>query len=250
MERPRIVVTLSNPEHAADPAVARLKNARYREAIERAGGEPVPVDDATPSDAVADALATMDGLVISGGADLDPARYGEAAHGSGEPDAGRDAVDQLAFETATERSVPVLGICRGMQAINAFSGGTLLQHLEGHESQPYPSGAATLHPLRVIPGSRLSTVTGGQEAMLVNSYHHQAVTPERLAPGLRAAALADHDGTQLVEALEARDPARWLVGIQCHPERTESSPLVLERLWAAFMAAAAAHRSAATVEAG
>jgi putative glutamine amidotransferase len=86
--------------------------------------------------------------------------------------------------------------------------------------------------------------------MLVNSYHHQAVTPERLAPGLRAAALADHDGTQLVEALEARDPARWLVGIQCHPERTESSPLVLERLWAAFMAAAAAHRSAATVEAG
>jgi len=74
--------------------------------------------------------------------------------------------------------------------------------------------------------------------MVVNSYHHQAVTPDRLAPGLRAAAFADHGGVELVEALEGRDPDYWLVGIQCHPERTESSPLVLERLWAAFVAAA------------
>jgi putative glutamine amidotransferase len=244
MERPRIVVTLSNPEHAADPAVARLKNERYREAVERAGGEAVPLDDATSPDDVAAALETMDGLVISGGADLDPALYGEAVDGSREPDAGRDTVDRLAFQAAAERSLPVLGICRGLQAINAFSGGTLLQHLEGHESVPYPGGPATQHLVHVIPGSRLSSVIGGQEAMLVNSYHHQAVTPERLAPELRAAALAEHDEGQLVEALEARDPARWLVGIQCHPERTESSPLVLERLWAAFLAAAAARRSA------
>ena len=246
MERPRIVVTLSNPEHAADPAVARLKNERYREAVERAGGEAVPLDDATSPEDVAAALASMDGLVISGGADLDPALYGHGPDGSREPDAGRDTVDRLAFQAAAERSLPVLGICRGLQAINAFSGGTLLQHLEGHESVPYPGGPATQHLVHVTPGSRLSSVIGGQEAMLVNSYHHQAVTLERLAPGLRAAALAEHGETQLVEALEARDPARWLVGIQCHPERTESSPLVLERLWAAFLAAAAAGRTAAS----
>jgi putative glutamine amidotransferase len=245
MDQPRIVVTLSNPEHASDPAVARLKNERYCEAVERAGGEPVPLDDASPAPAVTAALDAMDGLVISGGADLDPALYGEAVDGSREIDAGRDAVDQLAFRVALDRSVPILGICRGMQAINAFSGGTLVQHLDGHESVPYPGGPASQHPLRVTPGSRLSTIIGGQEKLLVNSYHHQAVTPERLAPGLRAAAVAEHNGSELVEALEARDPARWLVGIQCHPERTESSPLVLERLWAGFLAAAAARRDAA-----
>jgi len=208
MERPRIVVTLSNPERASDPAVARLKNERYCEAVERAGGEPVPVDDATPAPAVASALDAMDGLVISGGADLDPALYGEALDGSREIDASRDAVDQLAFRAALDRSVPVLGICRGMQAMNAFSGGTLVQHLDGHESVPYPGGPATQHPLRVAPGSRLSSIIGGQEELLVNSYHHQAVTPERVAPGLRAAAVAVHDGRELVEALEAREIGR------------------------------------------
>ena len=238
MTRPHIVVTLSNPERAADPGVARLKNERYCEAVERAGGEPMPIDDRTPPDGATAALDAMDGLLISGGADLDPELYGEASNGSREPDAGRDAVDLRAFRAAMERAVPVLGVCRGMQAINAFSGGTLVQHVEGHESVPYPQVPGTQHGLRITPGSRLSSVVGGQEAMVVNSYHHQAVTLDRLAPGLRAAAFADHDGLQLVEALESRDPDRWLVGIQCHPERTESSPLILERLWAAFVAAA------------
>ena len=248
MERPRIVVTLSNPERSADPAVARLKNERYLGAVERAGGEPVPLDDGTPPAAVAAALDAMDGLVISGGADLDPALYGEAANGSRPPDAGRDAIDLRAFQAAAARSVPVLGVCRGMQALNAFSGGTLLQHVEGHESEPYPQLPGTQHALRVTPGSRLSSIIGGQEAMVVNSYHHQAVTADRLAPGLRASAFAQHGAAELVEALESRDPSRWLLGIQCHPERTESSPVVLERLWAAFLAAT--HRSSAAVKPG
>jgi len=72
----------------------------------------------------------------------------------------------------------------------------------------------------------------------VNSYHHQAVTAERLAPGLRASGTAPHPEVgELVEAVEATDPDRWLIGVQCHPERTESSPPVLERLWTAFVAA-------------
>ena len=244
MERPRIVVTLSNPERATDPAVARLKNERYCEAVERAGGEPIAVDDrVTPGDLDV-ALRQMDGLLISGGADLDPALYGEAIDGSRDLDAGRDRLDLQAFQASAARAIPVLGVCRGMQAINAFSGGTLAQHVEGHESVPYPQLPGTQHGLRVVPGTRLSSVIGGEEAMVVNSYHHQAVTLDRLAPGLRATGFADHDGLELVEALESRDPDRWLIGIQCHPERTESSPLVLERLWAAFMAAAADRRAA------
>jgi putative glutamine amidotransferase len=239
MERPLIVVTLTNPEHAADPASARLKSARYVEAIERAGGQPIPIDDATPSADVEQALEGMDGLVISGGADLDPALYGESSNGSHEPDAGRDGVDLRAFQAAAARALPVLGICRGMQAINAFSGGSLVQHVDGHESAPYPESPSIQHHLRVLPASRLSSIIGGEASIVVNSYHHQAVTAERLAPGLRASALSAHEPMELVEALESGDPARWLVGVQCHPERTESTPLVLERLWAAFVTAAA-----------
>jgi putative glutamine amidotransferase len=250
VDRPRIVVTLSNPERAAEPALARLKNQRYLEAVARAGGEAIGVDDATPAAELGQALDEMDGLVISGGADLDPGLYGQALDGSRGLDAGRDVLDLRAFRSASERAIPVLGVCRGMQAINAFSGGTLLQHVEGHESVPYSAGPASEHPVRVVPGSRLSTIIGGQEAMVVNTYHHQAVSADGLAPALRASAYADHGPMELVEGLESRDPGRWLVGVQCHPERTESSPPVLERLWTAFMAAAAESRSSAAVGPG
>ncbi len=104
--------------------------------------------------------------------------------------------------------------------------------------------------MAIHDGSRLAGIVGEPEALVVNSYHHQAVTPDRLAPALVANALADHDGTMLVEGLEARDPDRWLIGVQCHPERTESSPVVLERLWSAFVAAARDHRRRAAGHGG
>ena len=247
MERPRIVVTLSNPERATDPAVATLKNQRYLESVARAGGEPIALDERTDPAARRAALEAMDGLLISGGADIDPARYGEANAGSHAPELGRDEIDAAAFAAAMEQGVPVLGVCRGLQAINVLSGGTLLQHVSGHESQRYPSPDVTQHAIAIRDGTRLAGIVGEPEALVVNSYHHQAVTRERLAPGLIASALADHDGTTLVEGLEARDPDRWLIGVQCHPERTESSPMVLERLWSAFVAAARERRSRAAV---
>ncbi|HEX5578744.1 MAG TPA: gamma-glutamyl-gamma-aminobutyrate hydrolase family protein [Candidatus Limnocylindria bacterium] len=250
MERPRIVVTLSNPDRAADPAVASLKNQRYLDAVMRAGGDPLALDERMEAGVRHGALATMDGLLISGGADLDPARYGEATAGSHAPELGRDEIDAAAFAAAQARGVPVLGVCRGLQAINVFSGGTLLQDIGGHESEPYPGPDVTQHPVAIPDGTRLARIVGEPEALVVNSYHHQAVTADRLAPGLVANALADHDGTILVEGLEARDPDRWLIGVQCHPERTESSPVVLERLWAAFVAAARDRRRYAIDTAG
>ena len=248
MDRPRIVVTLSNPERAAERDAAELKNRRYLEAVERAGGASWPVDETTPSDQRRDAMTGMDGLVISGGADLDPALYGEPSDGSRAPDPGRDQLDGEALRAANQRGVPVLGVCRGMQAINVLAGGSLLQHVDGHEGAPYPQAGAREHPIDVMAGTRLASIVGGAQAMVVNSYHHQAVTAERLAPSLRATASASHDGTELVEALESRDPDRWLIGIQCHPERTESSSPVLERLWTAFVSAARDHRSRAAVD--
>lgn len=250
MERPRIVVTLTNPERAADRSVAELKNRRYLEAVERAGGTALPLDERAANAARAAGLAAMHGLVISGGADIDPARFGERVDGARAPDPGRDQLDEEAFRAARDLDVPVLGVCRGMQAINVFSGGSLLQDVEGHEGAPYPAPRPQQHPIQIAGGTRLAFILGGAESLAVNSYHHQAVTPDRLAPSLVSSASAAHQDIELIEGLEARDPDRWVVGIQCHPERTESSPLVLERLWTAFVAAARDRRSRAAVRDG
>ena len=239
---PRIVVTLSNPGRAAEPETAALKNRRYLEALERSGAVAIAVDDGMPAEQRAAALAHMDGLLISGGADLDPSLYGGSQVGSRDPDPGRDAVDAEAYRVATAAGMPILGVCRGLQAINVFSGGSLVQHLDGHESAPYPEPAVTRHGLDLVGGTMLATILGEAADLQVNSYPHQAVAATGLAPGLRASATAPHPGAgDLVEALESTDPDRWLIGVQCHPERTESSPPVMERLWSAFIAACAEH---------
>jgi putative glutamine amidotransferase len=240
MDRPRIVTTLADPAASTDPEVADLKNRRYLEALERAGATPVPLDERASPEQRAAAFAAMDGLLLSGGADIDPARYGEASSGSRDAQPGRDALEDEAFRAATGARVPILGVCRGLQAINVFAGGSLVQHLDGHESVAYPSPAVTKHQLEVANGSRLATILGDSADLKVNSYHHQAITADRLAPGLRIAAVADHaEAGELVEGVESTDPDRWLFGVQCHPERTESSPPVFERLWASFVAACA-----------
>ena len=238
MDLPRIVVTLADPASSSDPPVAELKNHRYIEALERAGAVAMPLDErASPSER-ATAFAAMDGLLLSGGADIDPARYGEAPAGAREAEPGRDALEDEAFRAAMDSRVPVLGVCRGLQAINVFAGGSLVQHLDGHESTAYPSPAVTRHRLDLADGSRLAAILGDAEELEVNSYHHQAITADRLAPGLRISALAGHgDAGELVEGVESTDPDRWLIGVQCHPERTESSPPVFERLWTDFVAA-------------
>ena len=224
--------------------MAELKNRRYLEALERAGATPLPLDERASAADRAAAFAAMDGLLLSGGADIDPARYGETPAGARDAEPGRDALEDEAFRAAFEAGVPILGVCRGLQAINVFAGGSLVQHLDGHESRAYPSPEVTRHRLDLAEGSRLASILGESSDLEVNSYHHQAITADRLAPGLRIAAVAGHGGAgELVEGVESTDPERWLVGIQCHPERTESSPPVFERLWASFVAACAERAS-------
>jgi putative glutamine amidotransferase len=240
MHRPRIVATLADASASGDPGVAALKNARYLEALERAGAIPVPLDERASEAEREAAFSVMDGLLLSGGADVDPARYGEQPSGARGAEPERDALEDEAFHAALHTGVPILGVCRGLQAINVFAGGSLLQHLDGHESAAYPSPAVTRHRLELAPGSRLASILGSSTDLEVNSYHHQAITADRLGPGLRIAAVADHDEAgELVEGVESTDPDRWLVGVQCHPERTESSPPVFERLWRSFVTAAA-----------
>lgn len=245
-DRPRIVVTVQSPERARDEEVAWRKNDRYFEGVQRAGGEPIPLDETSSAEVRKQAFAAMDGLLLSGGADLDPALYGQAPHPTTAVEPGRDALELEAWRSARERNLPVLGICRGFQAINVFSGGSLLQDLDGHTSPAYPAPEAHSHPMSLDPACRLARILGADEPaaeLEVNTYHHQAVRPSDLAPGLRAAGVSPHDEGELVEAIEAADPDTWIVGVQSHPERTEFTPPVFERLWRAFIAAARERRS-------
>ncbi|MGZ6213978.1 MAG: gamma-glutamyl-gamma-aminobutyrate hydrolase family protein [Candidatus Limnocylindria bacterium] len=236
-DRPRIVVTLHGPEQAAREEPTWASFDPYLEAVRRAGGEPVALDPtASPAERDA-ALAAMDGLLLPGGVDVDPALYGEAPHPAVVVEAARDDLELAAWSVARERGVPVFGVCRGFQAINVFSGGTLAQDVQGHDS---PTDAPEVHPLHLEAGSRLAGILGEGEPLLdteVNSYHHQAVRPRDLAPSLVASATAPHAEGDLVEALESADADDWLIGVQFHPERPEFIGPEFDRLWRAFVEA-------------
>jgi gamma-glutamyl-gamma-aminobutyrate hydrolase PuuD len=237
-DRPRIVVTLHGPLQAAreDPTWASFDG--YLDAVRRAGGEPVALDPSASQAERAAALSTMDGLLLPGGADLDPALYGQEPHPMVAVEGARDDLELEAWSAAREQGVPIFGVCRGFQAINVFSGGTLEQHLVGHD---FPASAPQAHPLHLDPASRLADILGETEPLRrteVNSYHHQAVRPADLAPGLVASAVAPHPDGELVEALEAADGDDWLVGVQFHPERPEFIGPEFDRLWRAFVDAA------------
>jgi len=229
--KPRIAVTLSGSASKRN-AVAR---EQYLEAIRRAGAEPIAIfpNDPAPEE--------FDGLCLTGGGDIDPARYGEANIKSEDIDPARDAIELALLERALERDIPVLGVCRGLQLINVRFGGSLEQHHLGHSPKYPPAGApvaddpagaeAVRHIVTAEPGSKLAAACG-DEPFLVNSSHHQVVTSDRLASDLVATA---HVG-ELIEALEA--PAqRWVVAVQWHPERTAQVAAAATRIFDAFVAA-------------
>ncbi|WP_367126066.1 gamma-glutamyl-gamma-aminobutyrate hydrolase family protein [Streptomyces phytohabitans] len=188
---------------------AALLPAGYHELVQRAGGLAALLPpDGTP-DAAASVVARLDGLVIAGGPDVEPVRYGaEPDPRTGPPDRPRDAWESALIAAALERGLPLLGICRGMQLLNVVRGGTLRQHLDGHAGPPGVFGA---HPVRPVPGTELARVLPTE--LDVPTYHHQAV--DRLGDGLVVGAYAA-DGT--VEAVEAPDAAGWTLGVQWHPE--------------------------------
>jgi putative glutamine amidotransferase len=238
---PRIVVTVAVADRQNDPGIAAGKNALFAASVTRHGGEAVVLDASADEATRTRAFETMDGLLLSGGADLDPERYGQPSRGSTSVEPERDALEHAAWTAAQARSLPVLGLCRGFQAINAFSGGTLLQHVDGHQGPGWGTGPAKIHPLRIAPGTRLARIlfptNAGGGVLRVNSYHHQAVRASDLAPGLVANAWASSPAGDLIEGLEAAD-GRFVFGIQCHPERTESTPAAFERLFSDFIDAA------------
>jgi putative glutamine amidotransferase len=191
---------------------ADLLPTQYADAVSRAGGVPVllPPQDPTAAD---EAVARLDGLVIPGGADVDPGRYGAQPHPrTAAWRTDRDAWEFALLEAADRRDLPVLGVCRGMQVMAVHRGGTLDQHVPdtvGHER--HSPGADRFGDIAVdtCPGTRLRMLIGEQG--VVGCHHHQAV---REHPGFVPAAVAE-DGT--LEAIEAPGD-RFLVAVQWHPE--------------------------------
>jgi anthranilate synthase component 2/putative glutamine amidotransferase len=201
---PRIALTLSRPD---SPARVDSRDF-YVTALTEAGADVVELypGDVMPAD--------VDGLLLAGGGDIDPARYGEANAGSHHIEESRDELEFSAYQKATELGVPVLGICRGFQLLNVAHGGKLIQDVAGHEGPPDGEHWVNEHELQPTDGSRLASATGGA-ALTVNSHHHQVVTNDTLGRGLvPTMSMGDH-----VEAFETTEDGRWLVGVQWHPER-------------------------------
>ncbi len=198
------------------PAV--LLPAAYADAVATAGGEPVLLPTASLTAGV---VARLDGLVLAGGADVDPACYGEAAgpHTTAtRPD--RDASEVAVLQAALESDRPLLAICRGMQLLNVVLGGTLLQHVPDVQgTQPHQLGLGLYAERKVstAPGSRLDAVLG--PTATVNCHHHQAL--DRIAPALTPSAWAE-DG--VVEGVENAD-RRFCLAVQWHPETSEDRRL-------------------------
>jgi len=235
---PRIVVTLAVAAREAEPATGARRNALYVDCVVRHGAAAIALDSMSSAADRAAAFASMDGLLLTGGADVDPALYGESAAGAHGIEAARDELEAAAWGAAVRRNLPVLGICRGLQAMNVFEGGSLVQHVDGHAGPPLGEGPALTHPMRILPGTRLARILSptnvGGGVVQVNSYHHQAVLAAGLAPGFVAAGISASVAGDLVEAFEtASGPFR--MAIQCHPERTESTPRQFERLFAFFV---------------
>ena len=188
---------------------ATLVPQAYVRAVTAAGGRAVVLP---PDDLDADVLGVLDGLLLAGGADLDPGRYGQPADPRTESRPDRDAGELTLLTAALTTDLPVLGVCRGMQLLAVAYGGALHQHLPdvvGHDGHRPAPGVYGTHPVRFAPDSRAGAVMAGVDR--VNSYHHQAVAD---AGGLTVTGWAD-DG--VVEAVE--DPARrFVLGVQWHPE--------------------------------
>lgn len=201
----------------------------YTGAVIRAGGIPVILDQYPTKETMEALLPRLDGILFTGGVDINPKLYGEEIDPKcGEVADARDAFEQTLMEVVEQYDIPVFGICRGIQSLNVLCGGSLHQHRDNHQG--------TRHDVEIVKGTRLHAILG-KTKINANSFHHQCV--KALAPGLAVTAHAE-DGT--VEAIE-RPGARFFVGVQWHPELLSANEEDHHALFLAFVEAAREYRS-------
>ena len=221
----RLAKQVRRRRHSEPARVEMALGLPYLRAVERAGGLPVVLPP-LELDRIAPLLDRLSGVLLSGGPDLDPAAYGGAAHPElGDTEPALDVFEVQLAREADARGLPILGICRGAQALNVARGGTLHQHLpeitDGsivhRQRQP---GTEPTHEVRIAEDSGLAAVLGG-DRFAVNSFHHQSV--DRLGRGLSAVAWAD-DG--VIEGVEGWGES-LLLGVQWHAETLVDNPAQL-----------------------
>jgi len=229
--RPRIAIPLP---HGGDPEYAQRAIPQYERAIELSGGESVRIPlDCTPAE-VMKLIERCDAVLLPGSkADVDPAKYGAGKHPKTEAaDPLRDTVDELLLQDAYNMRKPVLGICYGLQILNVYRSGTLLQHIESQINHEAGRTVPVAHQVEVEPGSKLAqavslspvrprfTAAGSSEArsfaIPVNSSHHQSA--DLVGDGLKVVARCPDDG--IVEGLEGTLPDHFVLAVQWHPERS------------------------------
>jgi putative glutamine amidotransferase len=255
---PRIAI----PEPTStDKAYNQRSFPQYVHAVEAAGGIAVPISLEEPSTVWEDRLASCAAILLPGSpADVDPIRYGQEAQPETAPkDVPRERADNLLLRDAFAQAKPILGICYGLQSLNVWRRGTLIQNLPNPDlphsdlSRDFPHADTAnsrivnhapgrtverAHAILVKPGSRLSSVwiEGSQKEteFFVNSSHHQAV--DHPGESLIVVATSPLDG--VIEAVEGAEPSQFVVGVQWHPERTFESSAASRALFAAFLDAA------------
>ncbi len=222
-----IATALERARYGVWDAPCALLQFSYVEAVQRAGGlvlmlPPDPALERDPDEV----LEHIDGLVLAGGCDVDPAQYGQQPH----PETvglvpARDAFELALLERAIDRDLPVLCVCRGMQVLNVLRGGTLIQHLpdvlhsDEHRRQP-GTFEGNEHDVELVPGSLAARSAGGERTM-TKSHHHQGIG--KLGDGLVVTGRSASD--ELVEAIELPD-AGFVLGVQWHPEADPDSTII------------------------
>jgi putative glutamine amidotransferase len=243
MRRPLVGVTTSITTSRTAGSSSRPErayvNSVYVSAVQQAGATPLLLPPQLDEASRAALLERLEGVLLTGGGDIDPARFGEPAHPTvSEVSAARDRLEIALVGHAIHHDLPILAVCRGLQVLNVALGGSLFQDVGTDpgtpvaHSQKAPRHVPT-HGVKVAPGSRLAGVLG-VDALSVNSLHHQAI--KALGRGLRAVAAAE-DG--IVEGAELEDETRFVLGVQWHPEEMVAESEPARQLFRAFVDAAA-----------
>ena len=219
----RTVAVTAGIRQDGDTSRVRL-TAAYVTALENAGLVPLIIPPLSGERAAAAVLDSVSGLVLTGGEDVDPARYGETPHPKiRSVNPARDATEAALVQEARRRAIPVFAICRGIQILNVALGGTLVQDISSqcntdiaHDDEG--PRASRSHDITIEPGSRIEAAMGTRRCS-VNSFHHQSV--KEVAKGMRITARSP-DG--VIEGLESGDDAWWVMAVQWHPEEMVESP--------------------------
>jgi putative glutamine amidotransferase len=242
---PRIAIPVP---HSGDRDYAERALPQYEQAVRGAGGEPVRIELDQPASQVINQIERCDGVLLPGSkADLDPRKYGAPRHEKTEPaDAKRDVVDDLLLQDAYKLHKPVLGICYGLQSLNVFRTGTLVQHIESPIDHSAGRTVPKAHTVQIELESLLAELVGTSDSdgktVAVNSSHHQSA--DAVGDGLRVVARCTEDG--IIEALEGTAPDHFVLAVQWHPERSvNEGPELAESakaIFRAFVAAAGSHK--------